>query len=275
MKIRTLEKRLAHGTAATVIAAAPAPAHAGDRRVEILLIDASPPGAAGERWQAVKTPYNGSLWGGVALGERLLACGMRGNLVISAYDGRSWSHQAVAEAGSFTAAVALSDEDAEYQKGKLSYFDDEKKQRYIPYVIEPAAGADRATLAFLCDAYAEDSAPDAKGQEEIRVVLRLHPRLAPIKAAVLPLVRKDGQPERARKIYDDLKKRHFVDYDESAAIGKRYRRQDEIGTPLCITVDYDTIKDGTVTVRDRDTMQQTRVGEDKLLQILDEKLHGK
>jgi glycyl-tRNA synthetase len=177
--------------------------------------------------------------------------------------------------GSDLQNVQLADEDAEYHKGKLSYFDDEKKQRYIPYVIEPAAGADRATLAFLCDAYAEDSAPDAKGQEEIRVVLRLHPRLSPIKAAVLPLVRKDGQPERARKIYDDLKKRHFVDYDESAAIGKRYRRQDEIGTPLCITVDYDTIKDGTVTVRDRDTMQQSRVGEDKLLQILDEKLHGK
>ncbi|MFO0574227.1 MAG: glycine--tRNA ligase [Polyangia bacterium] len=177
--------------------------------------------------------------------------------------------------GSDLQNVQLADEDAEYNKGKLSYFDDEKKQRYIPYVIEPAAGADRATLAFLCDAYAEDSAPDAKGQEEIRVVLRLHPRLAPIKAAVLPLVRKDGQPERARKIYDDLKKRHFVDYDESAAIGKRYRRQDEIGTPLCITVDYDTIKDGTVTVRDRDTMQQSRVGEDKLLQILDEKLHGR
>ena len=177
--------------------------------------------------------------------------------------------------GGDLASVQLADEDAEYHKGKLSYFDDEKKQRYVPYVIEPAAGADRATLAFLCDAYAEDSAPDAKGQEEVRVVLRLHPRLAPIKAAVLPLVRKDGQPERARKIYDDLKKRHFVDYDESAAIGKRYRRQDEIGTPLCITVDYDTIKDGTVTVRDRDTMQQSRVGEDKLLQILDEKLHGK
>lgn len=172
-------------------------------------------------------------------------------------------------------AVQMADEDAEFAKGKLSYFDDEKKQRYIPYVIEPAAGADRATLAFLCDAYAEDTAPDAKGQEETRVVLRLHPRLAPIKAAVLPLVRKDGQPERARKIYDDLKKRHFVDYDESAAIGKRYRRNDEIGTPLCITIDYDSIKDGTVTVRDRDTMQQSRVSEDKLLQILDEKLHGK
>lgn len=170
--------------------------------------------------------------------------------------------------------VALADEDPEYAKGKLSYFDDEKKARYIPYVIEPAAGADRATLAFLCDAYAEDKAPDAKGQEEVRVVLRLHPRLAPIKAAVLPLMRKDGHPERAQKIYADLKKRHYVDYDESAAIGKRYRRQDEIGTPLCITIDYDTLKDGTVTVRDRDTMQQTRVSEDKLVALLDEKVNG-
>ncbi len=176
--------------------------------------------------------------------------------------------------GGELSGVELSEEDGEYQKGKLSYFDDEKKARYIPYVIEPAAGADRATLAFLCDAYAEDSAPDAKGQVETRVVLRLHPQLAPIKAAVLPLMRKDGQPERARKIYEDLKRRHFVDYDESAAIGKRYRRQDEIGTPLCITVDYDTIKDGTVTVRDRDTMQQQRVPDERLLAILDEKLHG-
>ena len=176
--------------------------------------------------------------------------------------------------GGELSGVELSEEDGDYQKGKLSYFDDEKKARYIPYVIEPAAGADRATLAFLCDAYAEDSAPDAKGQVETRVVLRLHPQLAPIKAAVLPLMRKDGQPERARKIYEDLKRRHFVDYDESAAIGKRYRRQDEIGTPLCITVDYDTLKDGTVTVRDRDTMQQQRVSDERLLAILDEKLHG-
>ncbi len=176
--------------------------------------------------------------------------------------------------GGELSGVALADEDAEYQKGKLSYFDDEKKQRYIPYVIEPAAGADRATLAFLCDAYAEDGAPDAKGQVETRVVLRLHPSLAPIKAAILPLMRKDGQPERARKIYEDLKRRYFVDYDESAAIGKRYRRQDEIGTPLCITIDYDTLKDGTVTVRDRDTMQQIRVAEDRLVSLVDDKLHG-
>jgi glycyl-tRNA synthetase len=168
--------------------------------------------------------------------------------------------------------VPLADEDAEYAKGKLSYFDDEKKQRYIPYVIEPAAGADRATLAFLCNGYDEDKAPDDKGQEQTRIVLRLHPRLAPVKAAVLPLLRKDGHPERAEKIYKDLKRRHLVEYDESAAIGKRYRRQDEIGTPLCITVDHQTLTDGTVTVRDRDTMQQSRIGESAVLAYLDEKL---
>ncbi len=168
--------------------------------------------------------------------------------------------------------LALADEDPEYHKGKLSYFDDEKKQRYIPYVIEPAAGADRATLAFLCNAYDEDKAPDDKGQEQQRVVLRLHPRLAPIKAAVLPLLRKDGHPERAEKIYKDLRRRYFVEYDESAAIGKRYRRQDEIGTPLCITVDHQTLQDGTVTIRDRDSMQQQRIAEDRLLGYLSEKL---
>lgn len=174
--------------------------------------------------------------------------------------------------GGDLSSVELTPEDSDFAKGKLSYFDDEKKQRYVPYVIEPAAGADRATLAFLCDAYAEDTAPDAKGQEETRVVLRLHPRLSPIKAAVLPLLRKDGHPERARSIYDELKKRFFVDYDESAAIGKRYRRQDEIGTPLCITVDHETLKDGTVTVRDRDTMLQVRVPQEKLRDVLEDKL---
>jgi glycyl-tRNA synthetase len=168
--------------------------------------------------------------------------------------------------------VPLADEDAEYAKGKLSYFDDEKKQRYIPYVIEPAAGADRATLAFLCNAYDEDKAPDDKGQEQTRIVLRLHPRLSPIKAAILPLLRKDGHPERAEKIYKDLKRRHHVEYDESAAIGKRYRRQDEIGTPLCITIDHQTLQDGTVTVRDRDSMQQLRIPETALMAHLDEKL---
>ena len=154
-------------------------------------------------------------------------------------------------------------EDPEYASGKLSYFDDEEKRRYIPYVIEPSAGADRATLAFLCDAYDED---EASG--EIRVVLRLHPKLAPIKAAVLPLLRKDGQPERADKLYQTLRKQFAVAYDESAAIGRRYRRMDEVGTPLCITIDHDTMKDGTVTVRERDSMKQERISEDQVLPYL-------
>jgi len=163
----------------------------------------------------------------------------------------------------------LVEEDPEWSSGKLSYFDDEEKKRYIPYVIEPAAGADRATLAFLCDAYDEDIA----GSEE-RVVLRLHPRLAPIKAAVLPLVKKEGMPERARPIYEALKKRWPVMYDDSAAIGKRYRRQDEAGTPLCITIDGDTLKDGTVTVRERDSMQQSRVAEDAIVRLVEDRLAG-
>jgi len=174
--------------------------------------------------------------------------------------------------GGELSGVSLADEDPEYNKGKLSYFDDEKKARYIPYVIEPAAGADRATLAFICNAYDEDKAPDDKGQEQTRIVLRLHPRLAPVKAAVLPLLRKDGHPERAEKIYKDLKRRHHVEYDESAAIGKRYRRQDEVGTPLCITVDHQTITDGTVTVRERDSMAQVRIAEEQLLAYVDEKI---
>src|SRR5262249_43073175 len=154
------------------------------------------------------------------------------------------------------ADFSLVAEDPEYAGGKLSYFDDDEKRRYIPYVIEPSAGADRATLAFLCDAYDEDEAAG-----ETRVVLRLHPRLAPIKVAVLPLVRKDGMPERAEKIYQALRRRHAASYDESAAIGKRYRRMDEVGTPLCITIDGETLANGTVTVRERDSMKQERIAE--------------
>jgi glycyl-tRNA synthetase len=161
----------------------------------------------------------------------------------------------------------LAAEDAEWSAGKLSYFDDEEKRRYIPFVIEPSAGADRATLAFLCDAYDEDEAGG-----EVRVVLRLNPRLAPVKVAVLPLVRKEGMPERAQKIYETFKRRWATVYDESAAIGKRYRRQDEIGTPLCVTIDGDTLSGGTVTVRERDSMKQDRVSEDALERYVDERL---
>jgi glycyl-tRNA synthetase len=160
-------------------------------------------------------------------------------------------------------------EDPEYARGKLSYFDDEKKERYIPYVIEPSAGADRATLAFLCDAYYEDEVGG-----ELRVALRLHPRLAPIKAAILPLVKKDGMPEKARPIYEALKQRFQVAYDDSAAIGKRYRRHDEIGTPFCFTIDGDTIKDGTVTVRERDSTKQERIAADRIETYLAERIGG-
>ncbi|MCX7935726.1 MAG: His/Gly/Thr/Pro-type tRNA ligase C-terminal domain-containing protein, partial [Planctomycetota bacterium] len=149
---------------------------------------------------------------------------------------------------------------AEASGKDLSYFETETKRRFVPYVIEPAAGADRAALAFLCDAYAEDKAPDAEGKEETRVVLRFHPRLAPIKAAVLPLVKRDGMPDKAEIIVKALLAEGInCFYDEAGAIGRRYRRMDEAGTPWCITVDADTLKDETVTIRDRDTMRQVRV----------------
>ncbi len=154
----------------------------------------------------------------------------------------------------------------------LSYFDDQTKQRYIPHVIEPSAGADRATLAFLCEAYHEDQQPDEKGAMQTRVVLRLHPRIAPIKAAVFPLVKKDGMPEAAQKIYRALKQRYNVYYDEKGAVGRRYRRQDEAGTPYCITVDGQTLTDGTVTFRDRDTLKQWRVKADDCLDELSAKM---
>jgi glycyl-tRNA synthetase len=141
----------------------------------------------------------------------------------------------------------------------LSYFDDITRERYTPHVIEPSAGADRATLAFLCEAYREDSVPDDKGNPRERVYLKLHPRLAPVKAAVFPLVKKDGMPEVAEKIYRDLKKQFNVFYDEKGAVGRRYARQDEVGTPYCITVDGQTLQDQTVTFRDRDTLRQWRV----------------
>lgn len=131
--------------------------------------------------------------------------------------------------------------------------------RYVPHVIEPSAGADRFTLAVLCEAYTEDTVPDAKGNPETRIVMRFHPRLAPVKAAIFPLVNKDGMDEEAKKLYRELKAHFNVVYDQSGAIGRRYRRQDEAGTPFCITVDGDTMKDGTVTIRDRDTLKQERI----------------
>lgn len=155
----------------------------------------------------------------------------------------------------------------------LSYFDDLAKERYVPHVIEPSAGADRATLAFLCEAYYEDQQPDEKGEMQTRVVMRFHPRIAPIKAAILPLVKKDGMPELAHEIYRALKKRFNVFYDEKSAVGRRYRRQDEAGTPYCITVDGQSLQDRTVTFRDRDSLKQWRVSVDDCLAEL-EKLIG-
>jgi glycyl-tRNA synthetase len=152
----------------------------------------------------------------------------------------------------------------------LTYFDEEKKERYLPHVIEPSAGADRATLAFLCEAYQEDEVAG-----ETRTVLKLHPRLAPIKAAVFPLVKRDGMPEMAEKIYRDLKKHFNVFMDEKGAIGRRYRRQDEAGTPLGITVDGQTIADGTVTFRDRDSCRQWRVPSGGVVQAVRDLLEGR
>lgn len=152
----------------------------------------------------------------------------------------------------------------------LTYRDEISNERFTPHVIEPSAGADRATLAFLCEAYKEDSAPDDKGNMQTRTVLSLHPRLAPIKAAVFPLVKKDGMPEVAKDIYKALKKKFNVFYDEKGAVGRRYRRQDEAGTPYCITVDGDSLSEKTVTLRDRDSLEQTRV---KIDDIVDEIAH--
>jgi len=149
---------------------------------------------------------------------------------------------------------------AEFSGQKLEYFDQASGERYVPYVIEPAAGADRATLAFLVDAYDEELVErEGAGAGETRTVLRLHPRLAPVKAAVLPLVGKDGQPELAREVHASLRGRLQVEYDEGGAIGKRYRRQDEIGTPFCLTIDHQSLQDRTVTVRERDSLSQERI----------------
>jgi glycyl-tRNA synthetase len=147
----------------------------------------------------------------------------------------------------------------------LSFFDDQTRERYIPHVIEPSGGVDRATLAFLCEAYTEDEAPDDKGNMQTRTLLKLHPRLAPYKVAIFPLMKKDGHPEAADKIFMDCKRAGLAAfYDEKGAIGRRYRRQDEIGTPFCITVDNQTVTDQTVTIRDRDTLAQERISADKV-----------
>ncbi|MFT3715582.1 MAG: glycine--tRNA ligase [Gordonia sp. (in: high G+C Gram-positive bacteria)] len=154
----------------------------------------------------------------------------------------------------------------------LSYFDQATGERYVPYVIEPAAGLGRSMMAFLCDAYTEEEVPNAKGGTDARTVLKLDRRLAPIKAAVLPLSKKEELAPTAQALADDLRKRWTIDYDDTQSIGKRYRRQDEIGTPFCITVDFDTLDDKAVTIRERDTMTQERVALDKVVEYLAGKL---
>jgi glycyl-tRNA synthetase len=148
---------------------------------------------------------------------------------------------------------------ARHSGERLEFHDPQTGERYVPHVIEPAAGVGRSVLAFLCDAYDEDEIGGEK-----RTVLRLHPALAPVKVAVLPLLRKDGQPELAREVYEGLRRRMKAEYDDGGAIGRRYRRQDEIGTPFAVTIDHQSLEDRTVTVRDRDSLQQQRVAIDEL-----------
>jgi len=151
----------------------------------------------------------------------------------------------------------------------LTYFDEETREHITPYVIEPSSGVDRTVLALLCDAYCEE--PD---KDEIRTVLRLHPKIAPFKAAVLPLSRKDSVVSVARKVHSQLRECFAVSYDDAQSIGRRYRRQDEIGTPYCITVDFDTLEDSSVTIRDRDSMRQLRVPIENLAPVVQAKLNG-
>ncbi|MFD7033927.1 glycine--tRNA ligase [Streptomyces sp. NPDC059917] len=156
----------------------------------------------------------------------------------------------------------------------LTYHDQESGERYTPYVIEPAAGVNRAMLAFMLDAYNEDEAPNAKGAMEKRTVMRFDPRLAPVKVAVLPLSRNEKLSPKAKGLAADLRKNWNIEFDDAGAIGRRYRRQDEIGTPFCVTVDFDTLDDNAVTVRERDTMKQERVSLDQIQSYLGSRLLG-
>src|SRR5436309_4779723 len=177
-------------------------------------------------------------------------------------DGR-WSElEGIANRGDFDLT-----QHTEFSGQKLEYVDTASGERYVPHVIEPAAGADRAMLAFMVDAYDEDEI-----EGERRTVLRLHPVLSPVKVAVLPLVRKDGQPELAREVYEDLRNRVQAEYDEGGAIGRRYRRQDEIGTPWAVTIDHQSLEDRTVTLRDRDSLEQVRIAIDELADDIEGRL---
>ena len=158
----------------------------------------------------------------------------------------------------------------------LTYYDDATKERFTPYVIEPAAGVDRAFMTFLIDAYTEEEAPTGSGGTETRIVLKLHPAIAPVKVAILPLSRNERLVPKAREVYDLVRNSRavdgFVQYDDAQSIGRRYRRQDEIGTPLCVTVDFDSLEDNAVTIRERDTMQQQRVSIDQLVAAIEKGL---
>ena len=159
---------------------------------------------------------------------------------------------------------------SEHSGQEMNYVDSETGEKYIPYCIEPSLGADRVALAFLVEAYDEETLTDAKGKEDTRVVMRFHPALAPFKAAVLPLAKKLS--DVAEPIHEELSKYFMVDYDAAGSIGKRYRREDEIGTPFCICVDFDTETDGCVTVRDRDTMEQVRIPVEQVRNYIEERL---
>jgi glycyl-tRNA synthetase len=156
----------------------------------------------------------------------------------------------------------------------LSYFDQTKGERWVPYVIEPAAGLTRAVLAFLLEAYDEDEAPNTKGGVDKRTVMRFDKRLAPVKVAVLPLSRNADLSPKAKGLAVDLRGLWNVEFDDAGAIGRRYRRQDEIGTPYCVTVDFDTLDDNAVTIRERDTMKQERIGIDQVRAYFAERLVG-
>ncbi|MFD1505289.1 glycine--tRNA ligase [Georgenia yuyongxinii] len=163
---------------------------------------------------------------------------------------------------------------SEHSGQDLSYFDQAKNERWVPYVIEPAAGLTRSLMAFLVDAYTEDEAPNTKGGVDKRTVLRLDSRLAPVKAAVLPLSRNEQLSPVARDLATELRGYWNVDFDDAGAVGRRYRRQDEVGTPFCITVDFDSLEDQAVTVRERDSMTQERISLDKVRTYLAERLPG-
>ena len=163
---------------------------------------------------------------------------------------------------------------AQHSGKPFTYFDNETQEHVVPYVIEPSGGVDRATLAFIVDAYREEEAPTATGKMEKRVLLKLHKDLAPVNVAILPLSRHDDLVPLAKEVFNDVRSCFRAQYDDAQSIGRRYRRQDEIGTPLCVTIDFDSLQDHAATIRDRDTMQQVRVNIDRLSDTLRDKLNG-